>query len=116
MKKVSYFYLEFVKILFSAVLLFAIFGTINDSIIKMITGVSFPNAQFLDGKQALSGLFILQYIGFALIYFVIYKNYLSFIGFMKDKQRKKLPPIWSKYLVLFGIVFILVFYIVLLVY
>jgi len=116
MKKVSYFYLEFVKILFSAVLLFAIFGTINDSIIKMITGVSFPNAQFLDGKQTLSGLFILQYIGFALIYFVIYKNYLSFIGFMKNKQRKKLPPIWSKYLVLFGIVFILVFYIVLLVY
>ena len=116
MKKVSYFYLEFVKILFSAVLLFAIFGTINDSIIKMITGVSFLNAQFLDGKQALSGLFILQYIGFALIYFVIYKNYLSFIGFMKNKQRKKLPPIWSKYLVLFGIVFILVFYIVLLVY
>ncbi|WP_312094428.1 hypothetical protein [Niallia sp.] len=114
MKKIPYIYLEFIKILFSAVLLFAIFGTVNDIIIKLITGYSFPNVQFLEGKQSLTGLFILQYIGFALIYFVIYKNSLSFISFNKGKQRKKLPPIWSKYLVLFGTAFILLFYIVLL--
>lgn len=114
MKKIPYFYLEFVKILFSAVLLFAIFGTVNDLIIKLITGYSFPNVQFLENKQSLTGLFILQYIGFALIYFVIYKNYLSVISFNKQKQHKKLPPLWSKYLVLFGTAFILLFYIVLL--
>lgn len=114
MNKISYYYLEFVKILFSAVLLFAIFGTVNDIIIKLITGYSFPNVQFLEDKQSLTGLFILQYIGFALIYFVIYKNSLSFISFNKTKLRRKLSPLWSKYLVLFGTAFILLFYIVLL--
>jgi hypothetical protein len=116
MKKIPYFYLEFVKILFSAVLLFAIFGTVNDIIIKLITGYSFPNVQFLENKQSLTGLFILQYIGFALIYFVIYKNYLSIISFNKEKQHKKLPSLWSKYFVLFGAAFILLFYIVLLLF
>jgi hypothetical protein len=114
MKKIPYFYLELVKILFSAVLLFALFGTVNDMIIKLITGYSYPNVHFLENKQSLTGLFILQYIGFALIYFVIYKNGLSLISFNKQKQHKKLPPLWSKYLVLFGIAFILLFYIVLL--
>lgn len=113
MKRISYYYLDFVKILFSAVLLFAIFGTVNDTIIKFITGYSFPNVEFLKGKQALTGLFILQYIGFTLIYFVIYKNILSFVGFTKNRERKKLPPIWTKYLILFGIGFIFLFYIVL---
>lgn len=115
MKRISYYYLDFVKILFSAVLLFAIFGTVNDTIIKLITGYSFPNVDFLKGTQALTGLFILQYIGFALIYFVIYKNSLSFIGFTKDRERKKLSPMWTKYFILFGIGFILLFYIVLLI-
>lgn len=114
MKKIPYIYLAFIKILFSAVLLFAIFGTVNDFIINLITGYSFPNVQFLEGKQSLTGLFIIQYIGFGLIYFVIYKNILSFISFNKGIQRKKLPPIWSKYLVLFGTAFILLFYIALL--
>lgn len=115
MKRISYYYFDFVKILFSAVLLFAIFGTVNDTIIKLITGYSFPNVDFLKGTQALTGLFILQYIGFALIYFVIYKNSLSFIGFTKDRERKKLSPMWTKYFILFGIGFILLFYIVLLI-
>ncbi|MEZ2718910.1 hypothetical protein C2I17_23855 [Niallia circulans] len=113
MKRISYYYLDFVKILFSAVLLFAIFGTVNDTIIKLITGYSFPNVDFLKGKQSLTGLFILQYIGFALIYFVLYKNTLSFIGFTKNRERKMLSPMWTKYLILFGIGFILLFYIVL---
>lgn len=113
MKRISYYYLDFVKILFSAVLLFAIFGTVNDTIIKLITGYSFPNVEFLKGKQSLTGLFILQYIGFALIYFVLYKNTLSFIGFTKNRERKKLSSMWTKYLILLGIGFILLFYIVL---
>ena len=115
MKNISYYYLTFIKVLLSLVLLFAIFGTINDALIEAITGYSFPNTNFLEGKKSIIGFYVLQHIGFALIYLIIYKNYIQFIGFIKNKKRKSLSPFWTKYLLIFGGAFILLFYVVLLI-
>ncbi|KAB7673144.1 hypothetical protein [Bacillus sp. B1-b2] len=114
MKNISSYYLTFIKILITVVVLFAIFGTLNDAIIQLITGSSFPDASFLNNQKYLTGLYILQHIGFAFIYFVLYKNHLQFLGFGKNKKAKKLSPLWSKYLSIFGIAFILLFYMALL--
>lgn len=113
MKKLSYYYLEFIKVLVVVVLLFAIFGTVNDTIINLISGYSFPDTTFIQGKQYLLGFFILQYIGFFLIVLVLYKNYIQYIGFNKNKNRKSFSALWTKTLTVIALVFIFIFYVLL---
>lgn len=113
MKKVSYYYLELVKIIFTTVILFALFGMINDAIIKGITGASFPNPDFLQYKGS-QVLYILQHIAYALIVFVFYKNTIQFIGFNKNKKGKKLSPKWSKIIIYSSFFVIIIYYLFLL--
>jgi len=113
MKKVSYYYLELIKIIFTAIILFAVFGLINDAIIKGITGSSFPNPDFLQYKGSQS-LYILQHIACAFIVFVFYKNTIQFIGFNKKKEGKKLSSKWSKIIIYSSLFVIIIYYLFLL--
>ncbi|MED4038408.1 hypothetical protein ABER75_24115 [Niallia taxi] len=114
MNKLSYYYLEFIKILATIVILFALFGTINDVIIQLISGTSFPDASMFQGKSYLLLLFIAQFIGFAIITLVLYVNIISTIGFGLKKERRKFPKSWVNKLLTIALILIFAFYIVLL--
>ncbi len=114
MKKLSYYYLEFIKILATVVILFALFGTVNDVIIQLISGTSFPDTSMFQGKSYLLLLFIAQFIGFAIITVVLYVNIISSVGFVQKKNQKKFPKKWVQKLIVIALVLILAFYIVLL--
>ncbi|MFP7472405.1 hypothetical protein SFC55_15450 [Niallia taxi] len=114
MKKLSYYYLEFIKILATIVILFALFGTINDVIIQLISGTSFPDTSMFQGKSYLLLLFIAQFIGFAIITVVLYVNIISFVGFNQQKGRRKFPETWVQKLIIIALLLIFAFYIVLL--
>ncbi|WP_445490997.1 hypothetical protein [Niallia sp. 03133] len=116
MNKISYYYLELIKIILTSIVLFALFGSINDIIIKLISGYTFPDMSFLKGHSKLMLFFLLQYLGFGLIVLVLYKNIIQFIGFKKQKTGRKLTDSWTKKLSFFSIILIVLFYIVLLFY
>ncbi|GKU80758.1 hypothetical protein [Niallia sp. NCCP-28] len=113
MNKISYYYLELVKLIITAIILFALFGVINDAIIEGITGSSFPNPDFLQYKGS-HALYILQHIACALLVFVLYKNTIQFIGFNKNKKGKKLSPKWSKTIIYSSFLIIIIYYLFLL--
>ncbi|MGP7815588.1 hypothetical protein [Niallia sp. 01092] len=114
MKKISYYYLELIKMIVTSILFFAVFGFINDHLIQLITGYSFPDVSFFQGNSILMILFIVQYIGVSLFVFVCYKNTIQFIGFQKQKQGKKLTPQWTKKISFFALFLIVIFYMILL--